>query len=145
MPQPVNIRIGRSKKNQVVLDHPDIADEHLELFADREGNVFVTDLGSTQGTLLNGQPLKGYVLLNENDQVVLGKSVRFNWKKYRLTPTTDDPVRPKSQPKPIQIQSDPRPRMQKKSPAANMEVETKSLYIIYGIILLLILIISLIN
>jgi len=84
MSKNTHIRIGRSKSNHVILDHDQIALEHLELFADSEGNVFITDLGSPQGTKVNGEVLKGFTQLKDADEVVLGGKVKFNWKKYRV-------------------------------------------------------------
>jgi pSer/pThr/pTyr-binding forkhead associated (FHA) protein len=81
------IKIGRLSTNQVVINDPAIADVHLELFADAEGNVFITDLGSPQGTSVNGKRLKGYALLSKGDDVILGGKFRFNWEKYRIKNT----------------------------------------------------------
>jgi pSer/pThr/pTyr-binding forkhead associated (FHA) protein len=143
MPKNTHLRIGRAKHNQVILDHEQIAAEHLELFADAEGNVFITDLGSAQGTKVNGHVLKGFVQLKDMDEVVLGGKVKFNWKKYRnieQTAPKDLGKRP-----PIEIQqTSPTPKKRADKQAV-LSVETKSLLIIYGIIALLILMIYLIN
>jgi pSer/pThr/pTyr-binding forkhead associated (FHA) protein len=143
MPKNTHIRIGRSKSNQVVLDHEQIAPEHLELFADSEGNVFITDLGSSQGTKVNGEVLKGFTQLKDTDEVVLGGKVKFNWKKYRVldSPIPKEPVK---KPK-IEIQSEPKKPKKRTDAQAILDVEMRSLYIIYGIIALLILVIYLIN
>ena len=143
MPKNTHIRIGRSKSNHVILDHDQIALEHLELFADSEGNVFITDLGSPQGTKVNGEVLKGFTQLKDSDEVVLGGKVKFNWKKYRVfeNPTPKEPVK-----KPrIEIQAEPKKPKKRAEVQAVLDVEMRSLYIIYGIIALLILVIYLIN
>ena len=104
MTKRTHIRIGRLATNQVVINDPAIGDVHLELFADGEGNVFITDMGAAQGTSINGKRLKGYAQLMKGDDVILGGKFRFNWEKYRIknnpTSTTDkdNPV-PKPQDK----------------------------------------------
>lgn len=138
-----HIRIGSGNKNHVILNHSHIADEHLELFADHEGNVFITDLGSIQGTTVNGEPLRGFRQLMDTDQVVLGGKVKFNWKKYRM----NDVQPPKN--KPIvqneEINTDPVKKPKINKPNAPLDVESKQLYWIYGGVALLIIIIYLIN
>ncbi|MFM7594606.1 MAG: FHA domain-containing protein [Flavobacteriales bacterium] len=143
MPKNTHIRIGRSKSNHVVLDHEQIASEHLELFADTEGNVFITDLGSNQGTKVNGEVLKGFTQLKDSDEVVLGGKVKFNWKKYR-TLERDVPKEPVKKPS-IEIHAEPKKPKKRTDSKANLEVESRSLYLIYGIVALLILLIYLIN
>ena len=143
MPKNTHIRIGRGQQNQVILNHEQIAEEHLELFADHEGNVFITDLGSVQGTKVNGIPLRGFKELRNNDEVILGGKVKFNWKKYQIndvqpTPKVNTAMPFESKPEiPKQIKG--------KVVSANLEIESRQLYLIYGGILLLILIIYLIN
>ena len=86
MSKRLHIRIGRGAKNHVVIDHEGVAEEHLELFADADGNVFISDLGSSNGTFVNGVALRGYVLLAQGDKVTLGKEYAFNWKKFQSAP-----------------------------------------------------------
>jgi len=50
------LSIGRSATNHVVLHDPAVSGQHLRVEWDGVG-VSVTDLGSTNGSLLNGQPL----------------------------------------------------------------------------------------
>lgn len=48
--------IGRASRSQVVLDDPGVSRVHARLSL-RQGSVFITDVGSTAGTALNGQRL----------------------------------------------------------------------------------------
>ncbi|MFT4034933.1 MAG: DUF3662 and FHA domain-containing protein [Patulibacter sp.] len=48
--------IGRSRKSDVVISDPSVSRRHVELRRDEDG-WYALDLGSTNGTLLNGQPL----------------------------------------------------------------------------------------
>src|SRR5690349_15675396 len=49
-------RIGRGYGNDVILDDPYVAAEHLRLFRDEAGQLVVEDLGSANGVYLNGSP-----------------------------------------------------------------------------------------
>ncbi|GAA1984568.1 FtsK/SpoIIIE domain-containing protein [Kitasatospora viridis] len=51
------IRLGRSSEADVPLDDPDVSRMHLALQLAADGSVTVHDLGSTNGTLLDGRPL----------------------------------------------------------------------------------------
>lgn len=146
MAKRLQIRIGSGQGNQVILNHPDVATEHLELFADAEGNVFITDLGSDQGVYVNGERLQGFLLLKDGDNVTLGKRIRFNWQKYRITEPSNEPKTQTSRAK-VEINQDATAKQVKrpKVKEANLTAENKSLYIIYGVILCLILLIYLIN
>ncbi|MFE9428055.1 FtsK/SpoIIIE domain-containing protein [Kitasatospora sp. NPDC006697] len=51
------ISVGRSSEADVPLDDPDVSRMHLALRLAGDGSVTVHDLGSTNGTLLDGRPL----------------------------------------------------------------------------------------
>jgi len=76
------IRIGRSRENDIVLDHSSISRHHAELFYDSMGNVFLTDLNSSNGTFVNGRRIMGSVQLNQNDIVKLGVADVIPWRNY---------------------------------------------------------------
>jgi pSer/pThr/pTyr-binding forkhead associated (FHA) protein len=73
-------QIGRSSQKRNV--HPDIACDwdaavshrHARIELDAEGNAFLVDLGSTNGTMLNGQLISANtpVKLNDGDRISLG-------------------------------------------------------------------------
>ena len=46
-------RIGRGYTNDVIVDDPYVAPEHLRLFRDEAGQLVVEDLGSANGIYLN--------------------------------------------------------------------------------------------
>jgi hypothetical protein len=50
-------RVGRSPDNDIVLDHPSVSSRHCELELGVDSLV-VRDCGSTNGTFVNGQPVK---------------------------------------------------------------------------------------
>ena len=76
------IRIGRAIDNDIVIEHPSVSRHHLELFYDGEGNVFLTDLNSANGTFVNGQRIKGSVQLKPNDIVKAGLCEPLKWRNY---------------------------------------------------------------
>ena len=48
------VRIGRGYDNDVIVDDPYVAANHLRVFRDEEGRLVAEDLGSTNGTFLDG-------------------------------------------------------------------------------------------
>jgi predicted component of type VI protein secretion system len=63
--------IGRRSHNDVVIDNLAVSGEHAVIFM--SGNdVYLEDLGSTNGTTVNGQPIKKH-LLQSGDVVDIGK------------------------------------------------------------------------
>ena len=78
----IHIRIGSAVDNQLVIENSGIDAYHLELFSDSDGNVFITDLNSKNGTFVNGRLLKGFTQLSDGDKVVLGQHHLFRWESY---------------------------------------------------------------
>ncbi|MEV5446852.1 FHA domain-containing protein, partial [Streptomyces sp. NPDC052644] len=54
---PGDIRVGRSADADVPLDDPDVSRLHCEVTVAADGHVTVADLGSTNGTTLDGRPV----------------------------------------------------------------------------------------
>ena len=63
--------IGRKSHNDIVIDNLAVSGEHAMIMTILNDS-FLEDLGSTNGTLVNGQPIKKHFLQN-NDVVELGK------------------------------------------------------------------------
>jgi hypothetical protein len=66
--------LGRSDEADIVLDDPYASEFHLRLNS-REGRLVLTDLGSTNGTYVNGRRVTTPVDLNRGDAVQVGKTV----------------------------------------------------------------------
>ncbi|MGN6360104.1 MAG: FHA domain-containing protein, partial [Thermomicrobiales bacterium] len=62
---------GRQPGLDLTLDDSQASRQHAR-FEVRDGQVFVTDLGSANGTRVNGQPINGTQLLREGDVVQIG-------------------------------------------------------------------------
>lgn len=65
------LNIGRRPGNDLVLDHLAVSGRHAAIDTTSEG-TFILDLGSTNGTSVNGQPIKKH-LLHHDDVIELGK------------------------------------------------------------------------
>ncbi len=76
------IKAGRGTENDVVIPDHSVSLEHLEIFVDVEGNVFLTDMDSEHGTKVNGVRISDSVELNSSDVVTIGNDIVFEWKKY---------------------------------------------------------------
>ena len=63
--------IGRKSHNDIVIDNLAVSGEHAMIMTILNDS-FLEDLGSTNGTLINGQPIKKHFLQN-NDVIELGK------------------------------------------------------------------------
>ena len=66
------IKVGReAAPGQVVLDHPNVSRRHAAFETGADG-VVVRDLGSTNGTFVNGEQLRGGRLLRPGDRIDIG-------------------------------------------------------------------------
>jgi DNA-binding NarL/FixJ family response regulator len=70
--------IGRLAGNQLALADAGISRHHAGIAPNQQGVYILSDLGSTNGTLLNGRPLAGPAGLRDGDQIGIGAAlVRF--------------------------------------------------------------------
>lgn len=75
--------VGRDPADaDLVIDHPRISRRHLRVRAHGDGHV-AEDLGSSNGTFLNGEPLRGAVALEPGDVLVLGGAATFAYEVGR--------------------------------------------------------------
>ena len=73
------ILIGRNPKCDIVVPKPMVSSVHCILTRDRD-KLMVEDNNSTNGTLLNGKPLKHVVEVKNNDMLTLGdRQIRVNF------------------------------------------------------------------
>ncbi|MEV7580321.1 ABC transporter ATP-binding protein/permease [Streptomyces erythrochromogenes] len=72
LPARTVVRIGRSTDNDLVIDELDVSRRHAELRALADGGHEIADLGSHNGTYLNGAPVTGAAPLTEGDIVGIG-------------------------------------------------------------------------
>jgi pSer/pThr/pTyr-binding forkhead associated (FHA) protein len=141
----LHLKIGKFSNNELVVDEAGIDPHHLELFCDEYGNVFITDLKSTNGTFVNDKALDGFKLLVAGDKVRLGKTYFFDWENLILSSNSVakqvDVV--------ASVESDETPiptititAMPTETPIANNKESSKinkELFIIYGVIIVLLI------
>jgi hypothetical protein len=69
------LQIGRSAGGEGRLgDDPEISRQHAKIARNPQGQLVVEDLGSTNGTYVNGQRIAGPTTLNPGDTVQMGRS-----------------------------------------------------------------------
>lgn len=68
------LTVGRDDKCHIVLDDPYASQVHARLYQ-RNGAVFVEDLGSTNGTYLNRTRVTAETELHRGDQIKIGRTV----------------------------------------------------------------------
>jgi len=77
--------IGRDKDNQIQLNDPTISSRHALLQVQPEG-VWIQDLGSSNGTFVNGQCITQATWLNPGDNLQIGPSVQVQVNQPLATP-----------------------------------------------------------
>jgi hypothetical protein len=73
VPVPRRIRIGRQADNDLVISDPGVSRHHAEV-TNENGSCTLRDLGSTNGTLVNGSAATEHPL-RDGDRISLGSSV----------------------------------------------------------------------
>lgn len=68
------ISFGRKEDNSIVLNDEFISGYHAKLYT-RNNVFFIEDVGSTNGTFVNGSKIEGRTKLNINDEIRLGNIV----------------------------------------------------------------------
>jgi len=63
--------IGRLSSNHLVIDDPDVSRVHARIVT-TPGGVFVHDLGSRAGTIVNGRRIETAMRLSDGDELVIG-------------------------------------------------------------------------
>jgi pSer/pThr/pTyr-binding forkhead associated (FHA) protein len=71
---PSGVTMGRSRQCDVVLDDPNVSRQHAEV-RPRGGSWVLTDLGSTNGSRLNGRDVERSEVLRSGDEIELGATV----------------------------------------------------------------------
>ncbi len=65
------VEIGRSKAAGIALHDPEVSRHHARL-SSRDGVVYLEDLGSRNGTFLNGRRVTEAIELREGDEIDVG-------------------------------------------------------------------------
>jgi pSer/pThr/pTyr-binding forkhead associated (FHA) protein len=68
------IFFGRSSASDFIIDDPTVSARHARL-SYRQGQWWLDDLASTNGTFLNGEAVKASALVTDGDEIRLGQIV----------------------------------------------------------------------
>jgi pSer/pThr/pTyr-binding forkhead associated (FHA) protein len=79
------ITIGRDIANNIVVNDPEVSRRHARLRL-QAGNYILEDLGSTNGSFVNGQRLMGPHALRPGEQVMFGDHVSFSYESLQFDP-----------------------------------------------------------
>jgi pSer/pThr/pTyr-binding forkhead associated (FHA) protein len=71
---PAGATLGRSRQCDVTVDDPNVSRTHAEV-RPRGGSWVLSDLGSTNGSRLNGHRVEGSEVLKPGDEIELGTTV----------------------------------------------------------------------
>ena len=84
------ITIGRSKdNNNIVIEDSKVSRSHLQIINDDNGDYYVIDLDSTNGTYVNGNRITGKVQLHKGDTIVIGYTT-LSWETYFGSDDSDE-------------------------------------------------------
>src|SRR6478752_1880693 len=103
------IKVGKLSSSHLRIDDEAVSRMHAVIEIAGPGEIYIIDLGSTKGTLVNGQKVNK-TKLQSGDQVVLGGT--------KLVVTVGDPVASQSDDGPTQVQMPPQTTPQPQVPAA---------------------------
>jgi len=67
------ISVGSGSHNDLIVNDRTVSSNHLKIYF-RNNEYYIEDLGSTNGTFVNGQKIKGEKKLNHNDTIQIGKT-----------------------------------------------------------------------
>lgn len=75
------IKIGRSSSNDININDALVSRAHCQIIQDDNGNYRLIDVGSTNGTYVNGIKRHGEIQLNPSDIIRIGNST-LPWQSY---------------------------------------------------------------
>lgn len=132
--------IGREANSDIVINDPEVSRKHARLFV-QGGNMILEDLGSTNGTSVNGQRLTGPYVLRAGEIVTLGEKITLLFESVASDPnatmassrmssqpqfTAQSPQPPAYQPPaaqpPVYAPPPPAPRYQPPPPAFSGQI-----------------------
>ena len=79
------ISIGRDAGSEVFVNDVEVSRQHVRV-TEQAGNYILEDLGSTNGTFVNGQRVVGQRILQAGDTITLGERVSFVYEAIPFDP-----------------------------------------------------------
>jgi len=77
------ILLGRDLANDIPIGQPEVSRRHARFYWD-QGNIYIEDLGSTNGTFINGSRISSPQQLRSGDAVTVGENVVLVFEKVAL-------------------------------------------------------------
>ncbi len=77
--------VGREQSNDITISDPEVSRRHSRLFF-QNGSYVVEDLGSTNGTFVNGQRLTGPYILRPGEMLNFGEHVSVLYEATQIDP-----------------------------------------------------------
>jgi hypothetical protein len=113
------LTIGRSAGNDLVLADPEVSRRHVRIVRRADGFA-AEDIGSTNGTFVNGQRISHLTLLQDGDTIDLGDTVRLRFMSLAPPVAVDPADKPTEQVSPVAYQYEapvaPRPAPARPAP-----------------------------
>lgn len=75
--------VGRDLANEISINDPEVSRRHARIFL-QGSNYVIEDLGSTNGSSINGQRLTGPYMLHAGETLVLGENVSLRVEIVRI-------------------------------------------------------------
>lgn len=66
------VSLGRGNENKIIIKDPYVSKNHLKIVED-EGNYYLEDLNSANGTYLNGDKIMDVIELKNGDRIRIGQ------------------------------------------------------------------------
>lgn len=85
--------LGRDITNDIVINDREVSRHHLRLMLSSDG-LTIEDLGSTNGTFVNGKRLTGSISLKNGDMLGLGETVTLQYEAVRAGAAAPPPAAP---------------------------------------------------
>lgn len=85
--------VGRGPDNNIVINDENVSRKHLQILQDDNGNVSVVDVGSTNGTYVNGVRITSETRLSPGDTLRIGNTA-LPWQTYFSKAQTPMPPLP---------------------------------------------------
>lgn len=98
--------LGRDLGNEIAISDPEVSRRHARFYT-RDNNIIIEDLGSTNGTFLNGERISSPQQLRPGDAITLGESIVLVFEKAGFDPNATV-VAPRGEPT-VQRSPEPQP------------------------------------